>query len=153
MTLRVTFESPWSLSHFWITLVVLGRGGRQLQKPITSRSEDPISLARKRAHRLTIWVRRLPGGWGSCRPRGVGPKVLCLPRRFLYWCLEGRVPGMCREFCRNVPLDCWVRNGKSAHEGNSVPEVPADIRPKTSVRPSKSWKSKHCSTGIPRGRP
>ena len=33
------------------------------------------------------------------------------------------------------------------------PDVPADIRPKTSVRPSKSWKNKHFGTGMPRGRP
>ena len=33
------------------------------------------------------------------------------------------------------------------------PDVPADIRPKTSVRPSKSWKNKHFGTGMPRGGP
>ena len=33
------------------------------------------------------------------------------------------------------------------------PDVPADIRPKTSVRPSKSWKNKHFGTDMPRGRP
>ena len=33
------------------------------------------------------------------------------------------------------------------------PDVPADIRPKTSVRPSKSWKNKHFGTDMPRGCP
>ena len=33
------------------------------------------------------------------------------------------------------------------------PDIPAHIRPKTSVRPSKSWKNKHFRTDIPRGRP
>ena len=34
------------------------------------------------------------------------------------------------------------------------PDIPADIRPKTSVRPSKSWKkNKHFGTDMPRGRP
>ena len=33
------------------------------------------------------------------------------------------------------------------------PDVPVDIRPKTSVRPSKSWKNKHFGTDMPRGRP
>ena len=33
------------------------------------------------------------------------------------------------------------------------PDVPADIRPKTSVRPSKSWKNKRFGTDMPRGRP
>ena len=33
------------------------------------------------------------------------------------------------------------------------PDVPADIRPKTSVRLSKSWKNKHFGTDMPRGRP
>ena len=33
------------------------------------------------------------------------------------------------------------------------PDVPADIRPKASVRPSKSRKNKHFGTDMPRGRP
>ena len=34
------------------------------------------------------------------------------------------------------------RNEKSAQRGSFRPDVPADIRPKTSVRPSKCWKKK-----------
>ena len=45
------------------------------------------------------------------------------------------------------------RNEKSAQRGSFWPDVPADIRPKTSVRPSKSWKNKHFGTDMPRGRP
>ena len=41
----------------------------------------------------------------------------------------------------------------SEKEGSFRPDVPADIRPKTSVRPSKSWKNKHFGTDMPRGRP
>ena len=33
-----------------------------------------------------------------------------------------------------------VRNENSAQRGSCWPDIPADIRPKTSVRPSKSWK-------------
>ena len=42
---------------------------------------------------------------------------------------------------------------KSAQRGSFRPDVPADIRPKTSVRPSKSGKNKHFGTDMPRGRP
>ena len=46
------------------------------------------------------------------------------------------------------------RNEKSAQRGSFRPDVPADIRPKTtSVRPSKSWENKHFGTDMPRGRP
>ena len=51
---------------------------------------------------------------------------------------------------------CWrtiLRNEKSAQRGSFRPDVPADIRPKTSVRPSKSWKNKHFGTDMPHGRP
>ena len=46
------------------------------------------------------------------------------------------------------------RNKKSGHRGSFGPDIPADIRPKTSVRPSKSWKNKHlartsCGVGFP----
>ena len=34
----------------------------------------------------------------------------------------------------------WLRNENSAQRGSFWPDIPADIRPKTSVRPSKSWK-------------
>ena len=46
-----------------------------------------------------------------------------------------------------------LRNEKSAQRGSFRPDVPADIRPKTSVRPSKSWKNYHFGTDMPRGRP
>ena len=36
-----------------------------------------------------------------------------------------------------------IRNEKPAQRGSFRPDVPADIGPKTSVRPSKSWKNKH----------
>ena len=35
------------------------------------------------------------------------------------------------------------RNEKSSQRGSFRPDVPADIRPITLVRPSKSWKNKH----------
>ena len=47
----------------------------------------------------------------------------------------------------------FLRNGNSAQRGSVWPDIPADIRPKTSVRPSKSEKNKHFGTDIPRGRP
>ena len=44
------------------------------------------------------------------------------------------------------------RNEKSAQRGSFRTDVPADIRPKTSVRPSKSWKkNRHFGTDMPRG--
>ena len=46
-------------------------------------------------------------------------------------------------------IECWVRNEKSAQRGSVGPDIPADIRPKTSVRPSKSWKNKHFGDGHP----
>ena len=46
-----------------------------------------------------------------------------------------------------------IRNENSAQKGSFWPDIPADIRPKTSVRPSKSWKNKHSGTDIPRGHP
>ena len=45
------------------------------------------------------------------------------------------------------------RNENSAQRGSFRPDIPADIPPKTSVRPSKSWKIKHFGTDIPCGRP
>ena len=45
------------------------------------------------------------------------------------------------------------RTENSAQRGSFGPDIPADIPPKTSVRPSKSWKNKHFGTDIPRGRP
>ena len=47
----------------------------------------------------------------------------------------------------------FFRKENSAQRGSFWPDIPADIRPKTSVRPSKSWKNKHYGTDIPRGRP
>ena len=41
------------------------------------------------------------------------------------------------------------RNENSAQRGSFGPDIP----PKTSVRPSKSWKHKHFGADIPRGRP
>ena len=35
----------------------------------------------------------------------------------------------------------YLRNENSAQRGSFWPDIPADIRPKTSVRPSKSWKT------------
>ena len=52
-----------------------------------------------------------------------------------------------------VPKYLYFRNEKSAQRGSFGTDIPADIRPKTSVRPSKSWKNKHFGTDIPRGRP
>ena len=46
-----------------------------------------------------------------------------------------------------------IRNENSAWRGSFWPDIPADIRPKTSVRPSKCWKNKHSGTDIPCGRP
>ena len=59
---------------------------------------------------------------------------------------HGPCLGVCRLCCKsetkNLPKDRSFR-----------PDVPADIRPKTSVRPSESWKNKHSGTDVPRGRP
>ena len=41
------------------------------------------------------------------------------------------------------------RNGNSAQRGSFWPDVPADIRPKTSVRPSKCWKKQAVWDGQP----
>ena len=38
------------------------------------------------------------------------------------------------------PWDPFFRNENSAQRGSFWPDIPADIRPKTSVMPSKSWK-------------
>ena len=46
-----------------------------------------------------------------------------------------------------------IRNENSAQRGSFRPDIPADIPPKTSVRPSKSWKNKHFGTDTTRGRP
>ena len=50
-------------------------------------------------------------------------------------------------------LEIKFRKENSAQRGSFWPDIPADIRPKTSVRPSKSWKNKHFGTDVPRGRP
>ena len=47
----------------------------------------------------------------------------------------------------------FFSNEKSAQRGNFGADIPADIRPKASVKPSKSWKQKHFGTDIPRRRP
>ena len=47
----------------------------------------------------------------------------------------------------------FLRNEKSAQRGSFGPGIPADIRPKTSVRHSNSWKNKHLGTDMPRGCP
>ena len=43
-----------------------------------------------------------------------------------------------------------IRNEKSAQRGGVRPDVPADIRPKTSVRPSRSCKTSIFGTDMPR---
>ena len=43
-----------------------------------------------------------------------------------------------------------IRNEKSAQRESFRPDVPADIRPKTSVRPSKSWKKASWHKHAPR---
>ena len=60
--------------------------------------------------------------------------------------------GMFRRLKRTC-TDKILRNEKSAQRGSFRPDVPADIWPKTSVRPSKSKKNKHLGTDTPRGRP
>ena len=52
-----------------------------------------------------------------------------------------------RVFGKGVKSD--LRNKKSAQRGRFRPDVPADIQPRTSVRPSKS----HFGTDVARGRP
>ena len=53
-----------------------------------------------------------------------------------------------------LPLPSWNSETKNQPKDRSFrPDVPADIRQKTSVRPSKSWKNKHFGTDMPRGRP
>ena len=47
----------------------------------------------------------------------------------------------------------FVRNENQPKDRSFRPDIPADIRPKTSVRPAKSWKNKHFGTDMPRGRP
>ena len=42
-----------------------------------------------------------------------------------------------------------IRNGNSAQRGSFWPDIPADIRPKTSVRPPKSWKRQAFWDGQP----
>ena len=48
---------------------------------------------------------------------------------------------------------CSSLDEKSAQRESFRPGVPADIRPKSSVRPSKSWRSMHFGKEMPRGRP
>ena len=57
--------------------------------------------------------------------------------------------------CSFVLQRFWpsTQERKSAQRGSFGPDIPTDIRPKTSVRPSKPWKNKHFGTDIPRGRP
>ena len=57
------------------------------------------------------------------------------------WCRSDAAPAF------GIPL--IQKRIKSAQRGSFRP----DIRPKTSVRPSKSWKNKHFGTDMPRGRP
>ena len=45
------------------------------------------------------------------------------------------------------------RNEYSAQSASFRPDVPADIRPKTSVRLSQSWTNKQFGTDMPHGRP
>ena len=40
-----------------------------------------------------------------------------------------------------TPPPPQIRNEKSAQRGSSGPDIPAHVRPKTSVMPSKSWKT------------
>ena len=58
-----------------------------------------------------------------------------------------------KAFFRNVPVTPTpsIQKRKISPKDRSFrPDVPADIRPKTSVRPFKSWKNKHFGTGMPR---
>ena len=65
--------------------------------------------------------------------------------------MEGPVRGTdCPCNCRTcLSLHPKIRNENSGQRGSFGPDIPADIRPKTSVRPSKSWKNKHFRTDIP----
>ena len=67
---------------------------------------------------------------------------------------------LCERFRRAFRNLLWqfraehcFRNKNSAQRGSFGPDIPADVPPKTSVRPSKSWKNKHVGTHIRRGRP
>ena len=58
-----------------------------------------------------------------------------------------------------VPAEAQLLSGTENQERKNQPkeevfgtDLPADIRPKTSIRTSKSWKKKHFGTDIPRGR-
>ena len=85
------------------------------------------------------------------------------PRSFIcgFPSLPGIAPGVAPRIVVFVLLKSWdfvfrewnFRNENSAQRGSFWPDIPADIRPKTSVRPSKSWKNKRFGTDIPRGRP
>ena len=48
-----------------------------------------------------------------------------------------------------LQLDLFFRNENSAQRGSFGPDIPADIPPKTSVRPSKSWKKQAFRNGHP----
>ena len=95
-----------------------------------------------------------------------------------FWCFSlGKQARFTLNFCSGMPLRkvheltlLWfglpgpllkkinliklcIRNENSAQRGSYRPDIPAEIPPKTSVRPSKPWKNVHFGTDIPRGRP
>ena len=62
-------------------------------------------------------------------------------RGALKWGLKATLCNL-RTIVHNCALSWpFFRNEKSAQRGSFGPDIPADIRPKTSVRPSKFWKT------------
>ena len=108
----------------------------------------------KRAQRLTFFGPETAGwGWGLPH-EGVGvekfvPSLESLsslgfeernPRCPGNFAGMSRTPGGLQKFVQKKTSCAFFRNESSAQRGSFWPDIPADIRPKTSVRRSKSWK-------------
>ena len=62
--------------------------------------------AKKRAQRLTFWVRHRRVGWGSSTRRGGVEKFVPSLESLSFLGFQGGTKGMSQEFCRDVP-DPW----------------------------------------------
>ena len=113
--LEITGETEVTLScRIWEEGKELGpQRNKGLNEPWQAQSLQlnfPFSWGRwsgkeKRAQRLTLWARRLPGGVGGLPREGVGVEKF-VPSLEVCLGFRWREAGMSREFCRDVP-DPW----------------------------------------------
>ena len=97
--------------------------------------------ARKRSTNPNFWVRISSGGVGVFHMKGGGQKVRYVRESKLLGRISRDFARISRKCLKSLKKSlCSISALKAAQRGSFRPDVPADIPPKPSVRPFKSWK-------------